>query len=106
MNYLHSMIRVSDLDQTLDFFCGKLGLVETSRQEIETPKYSLVYLAAPEDVRPANVAARWRSAYAADRATFEQQGEAVGHEAHPAADTADDDLVSTFSVVFRPRVDR
>ena len=57
MQLAHPHIRVRDLAASLDFFCGKLGLVEIGRQAIETPKYSLVYLAAPEDVRPANVAA-------------------------------------------------
>ena len=35
MEYLHTMIRVSDLDESLDFFCGKLGLVEVARTEVE-----------------------------------------------------------------------
>lgn len=49
MQYLHTMIRVSDLDQSLDFFCDKLGLVEISRSENPKGRYTLVFLAAPAD---------------------------------------------------------
>lgn len=52
MQYLHTMIRVRDLDAALDFFCGKLGLVETRRTHHEKGRFSLVFLAteagAPE----------------------------------------------------------
>ncbi|MHB8884779.1 MAG: VOC family protein [Methylovirgula sp.] len=50
MEYLHTMIRVSDLNQSLDFYCHKLGLVEVRRIESEIGRYTLVYLAAPGDV--------------------------------------------------------
>jgi len=50
MQYLHTMVRVSDLDKTLIFFCDQLGLVEVSRREDEKGRYTLVFLAAPEDV--------------------------------------------------------
>ena len=49
MRYLHTMIRVSDLDASLDFFCNKLGLVEQRRHDSGTGRYTLVFLAAPED---------------------------------------------------------
>ncbi|MBI1867306.1 MAG: VOC family protein [Methylocystis sp.] len=49
MQYLHTMIRVGDLDRSLDFFCGKLGLVEVRRSSNEQGRYTLVYLAAPGD---------------------------------------------------------
>lgn len=49
MEYLHTMLRVSDLDQALDFFCDKLGLVEMSRMEVEKGRFTLVFLAAPGD---------------------------------------------------------
>lgn len=49
MNYLHTMIRASDLDQTLDFYCGKLGLVEVNRYDSEAGRFTLVFLAAPDD---------------------------------------------------------
>jgi lactoylglutathione lyase len=50
MEYLHTMVRVADLKQSLDFYVNKLGLVETRRTENETGRYTLVFLAAPGDV--------------------------------------------------------
>lgn len=49
MRYLHTMVRVRDLDASLDFYCDKLGLVETRRVDYEEARFSLVYLAAPAD---------------------------------------------------------
>ncbi len=53
MRYLHTMIRVSDVDASLDFFCNKLGLVETERYDNEKGRYTLIFLAAPEDAKSA-----------------------------------------------------
>jgi lactoylglutathione lyase len=53
MEYLHTMVRVTDLDQALDFYSNKLGLVETRRLENEKGRYTLVFLAAPGDVERA-----------------------------------------------------
>ncbi|HEX6551037.1 MAG TPA: VOC family protein [Gammaproteobacteria bacterium] len=53
MEYLHTMIRVSSLDESLDFFCNKLGLIEISRSENRQGRYTLVFLAAPDDVERA-----------------------------------------------------
>jgi lactoylglutathione lyase len=49
MRYLHTMVRVGDLDKALKFYCGALGLVETRRVDNEKGRFSLVFLAAPED---------------------------------------------------------
>ncbi len=49
MKYLHTMVRVSDIDQSLDFYCGKLGLVELKRYDNEKGRFTLVFLAAPGD---------------------------------------------------------
>ena len=49
MRYLHTMIRVSDLDASLDFYCNKLGLVEQRRRASDKGRYTLVFLCAPED---------------------------------------------------------
>ena len=49
MRYLHTMVRVSNLDEALDFYCNKLGLEEVRRREDEKGRYTLVFLAAPED---------------------------------------------------------
>lgn len=51
MQYLHTMVRVSDLEQSLDFYCEKLGLVEVSRYDNEAGRFTLVFLVAPEDVQ-------------------------------------------------------
>jgi lactoylglutathione lyase len=53
MRYLHTMIRVGDLDAALDFFCAKLGLVEMNRIDNERGRFSLIFLAAPDDVEMA-----------------------------------------------------
>jgi len=49
MRYLHTMIRVRDLDESLDFFCNKLGLAENNRIVSEEGRFTLVYLHAPLD---------------------------------------------------------
>lgn len=49
MRYLHTMVRVKDVDAALDFYCKKLGLVEIRRNENESGRYTLIFLAAPED---------------------------------------------------------
>ena len=50
MRYLHTMIRASDLDATLDFFINKLGLVEVNRYDSEQGRFTLVFLSAEKDV--------------------------------------------------------
>ena len=49
MKYLHTMVRVADLDASLRFYCDLLGLTEIRRFESEEGRFSLIYLAAPED---------------------------------------------------------
>ena len=49
MKYLHTMVRVSDIDESLDFYCNKLGLVELRRKDSEQGRFTLVFLAAPGD---------------------------------------------------------
>lgn len=49
MKYLHTMIRVSNLDASLDFFCDKLGLVEVRRHPFPEARFTLVFLTAPGD---------------------------------------------------------
>lgn len=60
MRYLHTMVRVKDLEASLHFYCDLLGLMETRRMESEAGRFTLVYLAAPQD---------------ADRARAEKQPE-------------------------------
>ncbi len=54
MRYLHTMVRVNDLRESLDFYCNKLGLYEVRRTESEAGRFTLVYLAASGDSRRAN----------------------------------------------------
>ena len=49
MKYLHTMVRISDIDESLDFYCNKLGMVETSRRESEQGRFTLIFLSAPDD---------------------------------------------------------
>jgi len=49
MRYLHTMVRVRDLDKSLDFYCNKLGLKEVRRMENKGGRFTLVFLAAPGD---------------------------------------------------------
>ncbi len=53
LQYLHSMVRVGNLDSALDFFCTKLGLIEVNRTEVESARFTLVFLAAPHDLETA-----------------------------------------------------
>lgn len=49
MQYLHTMVRVADLDAALRFYCDHLGLVQISRRDVEAGRFTLVFLAAPQD---------------------------------------------------------
>ena len=49
MKYLHTMVRVSDLGESLDFYCTKLGLQEIGRRDNESGRFTMVFLAAPGD---------------------------------------------------------
>ena len=53
MQYLHTMVRVRDLDASLAFYCDQLGLVETRRYDNEKGRFTLVFLAAPNDLERA-----------------------------------------------------
>lgn len=53
MRYLHTMVRVTDIEQSLDFYCTKLGMVEIRRHENEAGRYTLVFLASSDDVASA-----------------------------------------------------
>ncbi|MBO6759135.1 MAG: VOC family protein [Roseibium sp.] len=49
MRYLHTMVRVSDVDASLDFYCNKLGMREVRRYDNEKGRFTLIFLAAPND---------------------------------------------------------
>lgn len=49
MRYLHTMVRVTDVEKSIDFYCNKLGMKEVRRHESEQGRYTLIFLAASED---------------------------------------------------------
>lgn len=49
MKYLHTMVRVNDLDKSLEFYCEQLGLIQLQRRDFEEARFSLVFLAAQDD---------------------------------------------------------
>ncbi len=49
MRTLHTMVRVSNLEESLDFYCNKLGLIEQHRVDVEAGRFTLVFLGAPEN---------------------------------------------------------
>lgn len=49
MRYLHTMVRVTNLEESLDFYCNALGLQEVSRKEVASGRFTLVFLGAPEN---------------------------------------------------------
>lgn len=53
MEYLHTMVRVKNLEESLDFYCNKFGLIEVNRMENEAGRFTLVFLAAPNDAEDA-----------------------------------------------------
>ena len=55
MQYLHSMIRITDIDASLRFYCDGLGLQEVRRYESEAGRFTLLFLAAPRDVEAAKI---------------------------------------------------
>lgn len=49
MQYLHTMVRITDIEQSLDFYCNKLGMKEVRRHESEQGRFTLIFLAADDD---------------------------------------------------------
>ena len=49
MKFLHTMIRITNIEDSLDFFCNKLGLIEIRRKDVPEGRFTLIFLAAPED---------------------------------------------------------
>ena len=60
MKYLHTMVRVSDIDASLDFYCNKLGLVETRRYDNEQGRFTLIFVAPPgQEETPVELTYNW-----------------------------------------------
>jgi lactoylglutathione lyase len=53
MKYLHTMVRITDVAKSLDFYCNNLGLVEISRMDSEKGRFTLIFLSAPQDAERA-----------------------------------------------------
>ncbi|MFT5808765.1 MAG: lactoylglutathione lyase [Moritella dasanensis] len=58
MQFLHTMVRVKNLEASLDFYCNKLGLIEVKRNDYEAARFSLIFLAAPGDAEQAKQTSR------------------------------------------------
>ena len=87
MKYLHTMVRVTDLEASLEFYCDKLGLVESSRIENSAGRFTLVFLCAPGDgaEAKANKAPMVELTYNWDPEDY-QGGRNFGHLAYQVED--------------------
>ena len=54
MQYLHTMVRISSIEQSLDFYCTGLGMVEVTRKENQLGRFTLIFLSAPQDLESAS----------------------------------------------------
>jgi len=99
MRYLHTMVRVTDLGESLDFYCNKLGLTELRRYQSEQGRFTLVFLAAPGDEERALVELTWN---------WDPQpygiGRAFGHLAYEVEDiyATCDHLMKSGVTINRP----
>jgi lactoylglutathione lyase len=53
VRYLHTMVRVTDIDQSLDFYCNKMGMIEVRRHENQAGRFTLIFLAGKDDLEAA-----------------------------------------------------
>lgn len=98
MKYLHTMVRVTDLNESLDFYCTKLGLVELDRYENEGGRFTLVFLAAP-----GNEEAQLELTWNWDPAEYDE-GRNFGHLAYAVDDIHEicQRLMDNGVVIARP----
>ncbi len=80
MKYLHTMVRVNDVEKSLDFYCNALGLKELRRREDEAGRYTLIFLAAPGDEN-----AQVELTYNWDKENYDE-GRNFGHLAYQVDD--------------------
>ncbi len=85
MKYLHTMVRVSDLDASLDFYCNKLGLQETYRYDSEAGRYTNIFLSAPSDSLTAHAGPELELTYNWDPEDY-KGGRNFGHLAYQVDD--------------------
>jgi lactoylglutathione lyase len=76
MRFLHTMLRVKDLDRALDFYVSKLGLIETKRYDVEAGRFSLIFLATEEGAPEVELTYNW------DQEEEYTQGRNFGHLAY------------------------
>ena len=102
MKYLHTMVRVSDVDASLDFYCNKLGLTEVQRMDSEQGRFTLIYLAAPGDDD-----AQLELTYNWDPEPYDE-GRHFGHLAYEVDDIYEtcDRLMKAGVTINRPPRDR
>jgi lactoylglutathione lyase len=103
MRFLHTMVRVADLEASLDFYCNKLGLREVRRMDSEKGRFTLVYLAAPGDDTSASKSPELELTYNWDPETY-TGGRNFGHVAYEVDDiyAACQKLADAGVVINRP----
>ena len=101
MKYLHTMIRVRNLESALDFFINKLGMVEVRRKEVPEGKFTLVFLAAIEDEPPLELTYNW------EQIEPYSSGENFGHVAYGVENIYDfcEKLQNDEVTILRPPKD-
>lgn len=100
MRYLHTMVRVTNVDQSLEFYCSKLGMKEVRRVDSEQGRYTLIFLAAPGDENAArqNRAPLVELTYNWDAETYDG-GRNFGHLAYEV-----DDIYATCEKLMKAGV--
>ena len=101
MKYLHTMIRVQNLESALDFFINKLGMVEVRRKEVPEGKFTLVFLAATKDDPPLELTYNW------EQSEPYSSGENFGHVAYGVENIYDfcEKLQNDGVTILRPPKD-
>ncbi|MEH6359684.1 MAG: VOC family protein [Amylibacter sp.] len=106
MKFAHTMVRVTDLEASLDFWCNKMGMIETHRKDVPEGKFTLVFLAAPKDEENAreNNAPELELTYNWDSDEVLKTGRSWGHLAYYYDDIykACNDLMDKGVVINRP----
>ncbi|QFI38165.1 lactoylglutathione lyase [Moritella marina ATCC 15381] len=105
MQFLHTMVRVKNLEASLDFYCNKLGLIEVKRNDYEAARFSLIFLAAPADAEQAKQTSRptLELTYNWDEEAYEG-GRNFGHLAYEVDDiyTTCAELQAAGVIINRP----
>ena len=88
MRFVHTMVRVTDIEKSLDFYCNKLGMVETRRKDVPAGKFTLIFLAAPQDEASAHEthAPELELTYNWDSGEVYKTGRSWGHLAYRVDD--------------------